>query len=183
MKHIPPEAVILFEDETTLRWFPPLRASWAPRGTQAQVRITGQNAKRVLFGTIDLRTGHRVVLGRRRAWQEDFQAFLRELRRRYHDRPIHMLLDAASCHTAHRSQQLAGRLGIVLHWLPKQCPELNAMDHLWRELKGHVAANRQYATIDDELVAAEAWVLGLTPTQARRKAGILSATFWLRALL
>lgn len=56
------------------------------------------------------------------------------------------------------------------------------MDHLWRELKGRIAANRQYDTIDDEAAAAEAWVLDLTPTQARRKAGILSKHFWLRAL-
>lgn len=166
-----------------LRWFPPLRASWAPQGTQAQVRITGQNAKRVLFGTINLRTGHRIVMGRRHAWQQDFQAFLHELCRRYRDRPIYLLLDAASCHTASRSRKLAEQLGISLLWLPKQCPELNAMDHLWRELKGRIAANRQYTTIDDEVAAAEAWVLSLIPTQARRKAGILSARFWLRALL
>lgn len=182
LKRAPPDAAILFEDETTLRWFPPLRASWAPQGTQAQVRITGQNAKRVLFGAINLRTGHRIVLRRRRAWQQDFQAFLRELRRRYRRRPIYLLLDAASCHTAVRSQRLAQRLDIVLLWLPKQCPELNSMDHLWRELKGRIAANRQYDTIDDEAAAAEAWVLGLTPTQARRKAGIRSKHFWLRAL-
>lgn len=139
-----------------LRWFPPLRASWAPQGTQAQVRITGQNAKRVLFGTINLRTGHRIVMGRRRAWQQDFQTFLRELRRRYRARLIYLLLDSASCHTASRSRKRAEQLGIRLLWLPKQCPELNAVDHLWRELKGRIAANRQYATIDDEVAAAEA---------------------------
>jgi hypothetical protein len=75
--------VILFEDETTLRWFPPLRGMWAPRGEQAEVRITGQNAKRVLFGTINLRTGHRVILRRPQMRQADFQEFLRLLRRRY----------------------------------------------------------------------------------------------------
>ncbi len=44
-------------------------------------QITGQNDKRVLFGTINPRTGHRVVLCRPRQRQEDFQAFPRELRR------------------------------------------------------------------------------------------------------
>src|SRR3982751_6609114 len=33
---------------------PPLRATWALTGTQAVVPITGANAKRVLFGAIDL---------------------------------------------------------------------------------------------------------------------------------
>ena len=85
---MPAGAVLLFSDATILRWFPPLRYAWAFRGQQTQVQITGQNAKRVLFGTINPRTGHRVVLRRLRQRQEDFQAFLRELRRRYRGRPL-----------------------------------------------------------------------------------------------
>jgi hypothetical protein len=88
LRRIEPDAVILFEDETTLRWFPPLRGMWARRGEQAEVRITGQNAKRVLFGTINPRTGHRITLRRPRMRQADFQEFLRLLRRRYGGRPL-----------------------------------------------------------------------------------------------
>src|SRR3954462_8470962 len=87
-----PGAAILFEDETTLRWFPPLRGMWARRGEQARVPITGQNAKRVLFGAINFRTGHRVVLQRPKMRQADFQDFLRLLRRRYGGRPLYLLL-------------------------------------------------------------------------------------------
>jgi hypothetical protein len=87
LHRIEPGAVTLFEDETTLRWFPPLRGMWAPRGEPAEVPITGQNAKRVLFGAINFRTGHRVVLRRSRMRQADFQEFLRLLRRRYGGRP------------------------------------------------------------------------------------------------
>ena len=48
--------MLLFTDWTLLRLFPPLRAMWAAIGTQAKVAITGQNARRVLFGTINVRT-------------------------------------------------------------------------------------------------------------------------------
>jgi hypothetical protein len=41
--------VLLCCDWTLLRLFPPLRATWARKGTQATVPITGANAKRVLF--------------------------------------------------------------------------------------------------------------------------------------
>ena len=68
-------------------------------------------------------------------------------------------------------------------WLPKQAPELNAMDQLWRELKRLIAANRQAESIDTLAANAAALVLGLTPQQARRKAGISSKRFWLRKLL
>ncbi len=180
---MPARAVLLFSDATILRWFPPLRYAWAFRGEQAQVKITGQNDKRVLFGTINLRTGHRVVLRRPRQRQEDFQAFLWELRRRYPGRPIWLLLDKASFHQAIKSQRLAGQLDMTLLWLPKQCPELNPQDHLWKELKRLIAANRQFQTIDDEAAYAEQWLSGLAATAALRKAGVLSEDFWLKAFV
>ena len=176
--------VLLCADWTLLRLFPPLRAAWALKGTQARVPITGANAKRVLFGAIDLRTAHRVVLIRQHAGGADAQAFLQEIRRRYRRAgTIWLLIDRASAHTGHRTQALATALGIRMLWLPKQAPELNAMDQLWRELKRLIAANRQAESIDTLAANAAAWVLGLTPQQARRKAGISSKRFWLRKLL
>jgi transposase len=175
--------VFLFVDETFLRQFPPLRAAWAPQGEQARVPITGENAKRVLFGALNPLTGHRVVLQRPSLRQEDFQAFLRLLRAHYPGRPLYLLLDKAGCHTAARSLQLAARLDIHLLWLPKQWSELNAMDHLWRALKQYIAANRQYPSVDALAQHAEDWVLGLPSQQALRKAGILSRHFWLSSFL
>lgn len=174
---------MLLQDETLLRQFPPLRAAWAPLGEQAQVPITGENARRVLFGTLNPRTSHRVVLQRPSMRQEDFQAFLRVLRARYPGRPLYLLLDKAGCHTAAKSQALAARLNIHLLWLPKQWSELNAMDHLWRALKQYISANRQYPSVDAQAQHAEDWVLGLSPRQALRKAGVLSHLFWLRSLM
>jgi hypothetical protein len=175
--------VLLFIDETTLRWFPPLRFAWGFRGEQVVVKITGRNAKRILFGAINPRTGHRLVLRRPRQRQEDFQAFLRHLRQRYPGRPLWLLLDKAPCHEAARSQQLASRLGVKFLWLPTQCPELNAMDQLFKDLKRLIAANRQYPTIDEEADYAEGWIRALTARQALRKASVLSNDFWLKDFL
>lgn len=170
-------------DSTVLRWFPPLRSAWAFEGQQAKVAITGQNARRVLFGAINIRTGHRLVLRRPRQRQEDFQAYLRHMRRQYRGRTIWLLLDKASCHYADKSRQLAERLGIALVWLPKQCPELNSMDHLWKELDRLIRANLQYPNIDAEAAYAESWIMGLTATEALRKAGALSDDFWLKTFM
>jgi transposase InsO family protein len=101
-----------------VRLFPPLRATWALKGRQAVVPITGRNAKRVLFGAIDLRTARRVVLIRKRAGQADAQAFLRALRRRYRGAGwLWLLTDRASAHTAAQTQALATRLRIRFVWL------------------------------------------------------------------
>jgi transposase len=177
---MPENAVLLFLDATILRLFPPLRFAWAFRGAQAEVRISGRNAKRVLFGVINPRTGHRLVRRRFGMRQEDFQAFLRYLRQHYPGRPLWLLLDRAPCHEAIKSQRLAEALEIELLWLPKQCSELNAMDQLWKELKRLIAANRQFRTVDQGADYAEQWFLDLSPRQALRKAGVLSEDFWLK---
>lgn len=180
---MPEGAVLLMEDETILRLFPVLRRAWSLRGRQARVPITGQNARRVLFATIDLCTGRRICLRGRDMKQANFQALLREVRHRYRKRPVWMLLDEAKCHIAAKGQALAAALDIHFVWLPKQCSELNSMDQLWKELKGQVSANYQYPSIDEHAEAAENWLLSLTNKEALRKAGVLSKNFWLRAFL
>jgi hypothetical protein len=74
--------VLLFTDWTLLRLFPPLRAAWSRLGEPALVPVTGQNAKRVLFGAVKVHTGHRLVLCRQSAGGAEARAFLSELRRR-----------------------------------------------------------------------------------------------------
>jgi transposase len=147
------------------------------------VLITGENAKAVLFGAINLRTARRVVVARPRAGGADARAFLRELRRRYRGRrAIWLLADRASAHTDGQTQALATALDIRFVWLPKQAPELNAMDQLWRALKAVIAANRQAPDVATLASAAMLWTLMLSPTDARRLAGMLSPHFWLRGL-
>jgi transposase len=180
---MPEGAVLLFEDETLLRLFPVLRRAWSWRGEQAVVPITGRNEKRVLFGTINLRTGHRIVLRRRDMRQANFQAFLRRLRRCYPGRQVWLLLDEAPGHTAPTSQALAQALDMILVFLPKQCPELNGMDHLWREVKDDLSANYQFDSIEEHADYAEDYLLKLSNRQALRRAGILSKNFWLKSFL
>ncbi len=175
--------MLLMEDETILRLFPVLRRAWSLQGEQAVVPITGRNAKRVLFATINVRTGHRLCLRRANMQQANFHDLLRLVRRRYGSRPVWMLLDEAPAHIAHKSQALAATLDIHLVWLPKQCSELNAMDQVWKELKGTISANHQYASIEEHAAQAEEWLLKLSKREALRKAGVLSKTFWLRSFL
>jgi hypothetical protein len=180
---MPSHAVLLFEDETILRLLPELRRAWSLRGRQARVPITGQNARCVLFGALNPRTGHRIVArgpGLRRAC---FEEFLRLLRRSHPGRQIWLLLDKAACHTAPGSQALAESLDILLIWLPKQWAELNGMDQLWRELKADISANHQFKDIVQHADCAQRWIASLSKTEARRKAGTLSEKFWLRALV
>jgi hypothetical protein len=75
--------------------------------------------------------------------------------------------------------KVARQLKIELLWLPQQCSELNARDQLWHEMKGTISANSQDPTIDEHAAFAQAWLLSLTSTEAKHKAGMLSKNFWL----
>jgi DDE superfamily endonuclease len=183
IRRMPARAVLLFEDETILRLLPELRRAWSLRGQQARVPISGKNAKCVLFGALNPRTGHRLVARAPSLRQEYFQEFLRLLRRSYPGQPLWLLLDRASAHTAPASQALAATLGIVLLWLPKQCSELNGMDQLWRELKANISANHQFKDIEQHACLAQTWLLSLSRTEILRKAGVFSQNFWLQEFL
>jgi DDE superfamily endonuclease len=135
--------VKLFEDETDLLFFPPLRAAWGLRGQPLQVPIAGRNARRVIFGTITIATGHRLFLARKRQREEDLGAFLPMVASQYRGWPVAWLLDEDPCHTAQGSQDVAEQLGMKLIWLPKRCPELNGMDHLWGPGKDQMCASKQ----------------------------------------
>jgi transposase len=180
---LPERSVILSQDETDLLLFPPLRFAWAPRGVQAKVWLTGRNASRVLFGTVNVRTGHLVLLCREHQRAPDFCAFLHEVRRRYPRRHVALLLDGDSSHTARASQLLAAKLDMTLLWLPARSPHLNPIEHLWRDLKQNVSANRQDASIDMLVARVLRHLQRLPRRTVLRKAGVLSRRFWLRSAL
>ncbi len=60
-----------------------------------------------------------------------------------------LLLDGDPSHTAKASLREAE--GMTLLWLPKRSPELNPMDTLWGQGKDVIAANKQYATIEEQV--------------------------------
>jgi transposase len=159
-----------------------LRAAWARQGQQAQVSISGRNAKRVLYGAINIFSGHRIVLVKSKSSIDYFIEFLLLIRRSYRSRRIYLLLDRASWHDHRRVRQSAAELDIELLWLPPQSPELNPMDQLWRELKQKIAANRQYDDIDQLAAMAVEWLRALTRHSALRKAAMGAPSFWLNRL-
>ena len=92
-----------------------------------------------------------------------------------------LVLDEDSSHTAKVSQREARLFGIELVWLPVRCPELNAMDHLWRHGKERICANRQYASIEEQVHHFLHYLDGLSVEETLQKAGVLSEDYWLKS--
>ncbi len=171
--------VVLCEDETTLREFPPLRAGWAKRGAAAEVRVTGSNARRVVFGALNPFTGTRLCMTAGRNGGPEFRAYLRRVRATYKRWDVLLVLDRGSCHAAKATLALAAALRITLAWLPTACPELNPVEALWRDGKQHVSANRAHPNIDAHAADFAAHVCGHDDRTALRLSGVSSGNFWL----
>jgi transposase len=166
-------------DEVIITETPPLYSCYCRIGKQASVPITGNRQKRILHGVINIRSGD-VLLLITELWDEvTHQYFLQMIRRHWRGWRIVLFEDRGTPHTAEESRELAIELGIEVRLLPRATPELNAMDHLWRHVKGRALANRSTISIDRSADDACRYIYDLTPQQRLRQSGVLSGNFWL----
>ena len=163
--------------------FPPLRSAWSLRGRPKEVLLSGKNARRVVFGAMNLRTGRRLFLPREHQRAADFQAFLRVVHYYYRGWHVALLLDEDSSHTAKGSVEWAGWYNIDLLWLPKRSPKLNPMETLWGQGKDIISADKQYVTIDEQVDRFIAYLESLSAWEALHTAGVYSKDFWLSSVL
>jgi hypothetical protein len=166
-------------DETILTETPPLYSCYGRAGRPVSVPITGSRARRVLHGALNVRSGEVLLLITHEWVGQTHQAFLRMVRSHWRGWQLVLFQDRGSPHTAADSVALAVALGIEVRWLPKATPELNAMDQLWRRAKGQAVASRATKAIDTSADEVCAYILGLSPQQRLRQAGVLSGNFWL----
>ena len=101
-------------DETALREFPPLRASWSQRGTPAVVLISGKNPRRTIFGALNGGSGELVTTVRERCRTDDVLAAVDALGRVRPAVPKLLIWDNAPPHHPHRVRDAAATFVTVL---------------------------------------------------------------------
>jgi transposase len=169
----PPEAAILYADESRVQLLPLLRAMWHWVSQQVRVPTPGTNKTRALFGALDIRTGKWIYLVRERMRTEDFIAFLEHLLAVFPLVPIILIVDNYSSHTAHLVQDwLVEHPRLHLYFLPKYCSHLNPVEPIWLRLKDQIAANRLYGSIQLLMQAVEQFFKEMTPATALTWAGV-----------
>ena len=167
-------------DETALREFPPLRAGWSQVGQAAHVVISGRNARRTLFGALNVTTGELVCLPLLRCRTDEIVTAMTELGAVRPEVPKLLIWDNAPPHHPHRVRDAAATAGITLAFLPFRSPELMPLEEVWRGLKQTVAANRCYASLEELVSRALTWLTTMTDAERRRRCGLLSSKFeWL----
>jgi transposase len=166
-------------DETIITETPPLYSCYCRRGEQACVPITGNRQKRILHGCLNVTSGEALLFISREWVQETHQYFLRLIRSHWRGWHIVLFEDRGTPHTADESRAVALELGIEVRLLPRATPELNAMDHLWRQVKARALADRPTRSIEDSADAACRYVIEMSRRERLKKAGVLSGNFWL----
>jgi DDE superfamily endonuclease len=172
-------SVLLMRDETIITETPPLYSAYGPIGEQVRVPITGNRAKRILHGAINVTSGEMALLITEEWVNETHQAFLAMVRSRWRGWNPVLFEDRASQHKSPSSRALAEELGIEVRLLPRATPELNAMDHLWRHAKRQAVGDRPTVTVAASALAACQYLIDLSPRERLRLAGVLSGHFWL----
>ena len=158
-------AIILAEDECDMMLLPILRATWHRRGEQPRVLTPGQNRKRPVFGSVNLRTGawHYHLTDRKRS--VEFMAALKELLTTYPVGRIYLLVDNGSIHTSQAVQQwLKTHDRLRLVYLPSYAGhKYNPTEKVWWHLKDAISANRGFKLLAELDAALHRHFAALTP--------------------
>ena len=149
------DIVLLFADESEALTHPYLAHAWAKRGADLRVEAPGQARKVAMLGALDVAAGKLIVDTSRTKRSSDFIALLRRLDELYGPRPgrqtkpVILVLDNGPIHTSKASRAaLAARPWLSVEWLPKYAPELNDIEHAWRDLKRHFLAHQTFRDLD-----------------------------------
>ena len=155
------------EDEADRQLLPILRAMWQRFGTQVRIPTPGQNAKRGVFGALNVRTGewfYQLAAHKRSA---DFLTFLLRLWVAYPTGRVYVLVDNASIYTSQMVQHwLATHSRLVLLYLPTYSGHrLNPVEKVWWALKGNIAANRAFRNLAELDAAIHGYFADFPPAR------------------
>jgi transposase len=163
-----PTGILLAEDECDLHLMAVLRACWQRIGEQLRIITPGQNAKRGVFGALNLRTGAWFYQLSAHKRSTDFIAFLALLLDAYPVGCIYILVDNASIHASKLTRQwLAQHPRIELLYLPTYSGhQLNPVEKVWWALKGDIAANRCFKFLHNLDAAIQRFFADFSPEDA-----------------
>jgi transposase len=136
------EIILIFMDEATFRMVPTLTRIWAKKGSKPMVPTHDDKRKVVITGGTNPISGKTHFYLSESASQEAALAFVKQMRRRYPDMEMVILLDGAPSHKANILKEYAKQdKKIHLKPLPKYAPKLNIQEDIWKWLRKRISHN------------------------------------------
>jgi transposase len=136
------EIILIFMDEATFRMVPTLTRIWAKKGSKPMIPTHDDKRKVVITGGTNPVSGKTHFYLSESASQEAALAFVKQMRRRYPDIDMVILLDGAPSHKANILKEYAKQdEKIHLKPLPKYAPKLNIQEDIWKWLRKRITHN------------------------------------------
>jgi transposase len=143
------DMVLLYTDETHIRSYQALRATWAEVGKQKQIPTYRHHASVTLFGAVNVLNGKVITQQALACNTESFLEFVKRILQTYQGKYVLLVLDNARIHHAKQVQEFLREHEdqIMFFFLPPYSPQLNPIERLWKWLKESVIANRFHKDI------------------------------------
>jgi transposase len=136
------EIILIFMDEATFRMVPTLTRIWAKKGSKPMIPTHDDKRKVVITGGTNPVTGKTHFYLSESTSQKAALAFVKQIRRRYPDMEIVILLDGAPSHKANILKEYVKQdKKIHLEPLPSYAPKLNIQEDIWKWLRKRITHN------------------------------------------
>jgi transposase len=125
-----------------------LSAIWAKKGSKPIVKTNYSRGRVGVFGSLDSFGSFSYQFASKQN-SESFITFLEYLLGRYSH--ILLILDNAAIHKSKKVQKFVSEHSsrLELFYLPPYCPELNATEECWRQVRFNLTNNRFFANVDE----------------------------------
>ena len=143
---------MVFTDEASFRQDSTLYQTWARRGRQPQVPVTGQRKSIKILGAVEIFTA-RFYYHRDEVFNAPtYLGFLDHVASKFYPGKTILIQDNASYH---KDRDVYGwfaenRNWLEVHQLPPYSPELNPMERLWHHTRKEGTHNRYFVTVQEE---------------------------------
>lgn len=144
-------AAIVFVDEATFRQDATLHQTWARKGHQPQVPVTGARKSVKIFGAVELRSA-RFCYHRDEVFNgETYLVYLEHLARHFYPRRSILIQDNASYHKDRTvySWFAANRSWLEVHQLPPYSPEFNPVERIWHHVRLNGTHNWYFVNVQE----------------------------------
>ena len=172
-KNAPTDTLILFEDESHIRAYQAIGATWFLRGHQKQVPTYGHHAGVALFGAVDIRGGTVAVQQATDLTAQTFQGFVEGSFAKYPDKRLVLICDNAKIHHAKCLEPFweHHRDRLRVWCLPAYSPNLNPTERVWKWLKSTVICNAFHADVQAIQTSVERFLayLNTVPDDVRSR--------------
>jgi transposase len=143
-KNLSDDMVLAYEDESHIRDYQALRATWFEKGKQKKIPTYGHHASVNLFGAVNALDGDFFCMQATRCNAQAFERFLAFTLQRYPDKKVIMVLDNSRIHHARilRPFLEKNKERLYFLFLPPYSPNLNKVERMWQWLREKVIVNR-----------------------------------------